>query len=370
MSIVVPVEYVWCSGANTHHDLRSKVKSVTFANEADLKDTSKVLAALPEWNFDGSSTNQAISKDTEIIIKPVAVWPHPFIAAPAFVALAECFFPNGQPTPDNTRFKAREVFENAKAKEDAPWFGLEQEYVFYKDGRPLGWPETGTPAAQGPYYCSTGATVAWGRKYAQTHYLTCLKMGLTLSGTNAEVMPGQWEYQVGPCEGISSGDHAVMARWVFLRGLEEEGVDVNFESKPMKGDWNGSGMHTNFSTKAMRAPGGIEAIEAAIKRLSVNPLREIAVYGSDNDQRLSGHHETSRLDEFSHGVGTRHTSCRIPNQVLAAKEGYFEDRRPSGSADPWLVTARLYASSCDVPAPLIDEHGTKFAPAWLAALRK
>jgi glutamine synthetase len=376
--MVFVVEYVWLSGQNTHHDIRSKIKTITSFNDADLHkfvaEPSSLANRLPVWNFDGSSTGQALGRDTEVLMKPVRTWIHPLIKdVPAFVALCECYTPQNQPTPDNTRSLARSVFErNDETLKLAPWFGLEQEYVLYKDGRPVGWPEDGSEpkVKQGPYYCSTGAHVALGRKYAELHFTTCLRMGLKLSGLNAEVMPGQWEYQVGPCEGLESGDHAVLARWVMLRILEADGLDANFDSKPKKGDWNGSGMHTNFSTAPMRAEGGFEAIEAGVKNLGVNPLREIAVYGHDNDQRLSGKHETSRLDQFDFGVGSRCTSVRIPNETQSNKRGYFEDRRPSASADPYLVTSRLFASACNISSESLDKYGSENEPSWLNALRK
>jgi len=245
---------------------------------------------------------------------------------------------------------------------------MEQEYVLYKDSRPLGWPANGFPEAQGPFYCASGPLHAFGRQLAMKHYQTCIRMGLKLSGTNAEVMPGQWEYQVGPCTGVEAGDHAVMARWVYLRVLEDsEGAayDFNVQSKPVRGDWNGSGMHTNFSTKAMRADGGFKVIEEALNRLSKTFFKDIACYGADNIERLSGHHETSRLDQFNFDVGTRHTSCRIPNQTKIEKKGYFEDRRPSASADPYLVSARLFASSCNIPSPSLDAYIERTKPDWL-----
>jgi len=370
---VVAVEYLWCSGANTHHDLRSKVKSVTVTDKElkhIMETPNHLLEKLPVWNFDGSSTGQALGRDTEILIKPIACFKHPFMTqVPSIVALCECYLPNGQPTPDNTRYIARQVFHRDDAtKKMAPWFGLEQEYVLYQHGRPLGWPAHGEPAAQGAYYCSNGV-VAYGRKYAEAHYSACVSMGLNISGTNAEVMPGQWEYQVGPCEGIEAGDQAIMARWAMLRVLEQDGIDVNFDSKPMKGDWNGSGMHTNFSTVAMRNENGIKKIHEALENLSRDPFREVAVYGNDNNQRLSGKHETSRLDHYDYGVGSRCTSIRIPNETQSNGRGYFEDRRPSASADPYLVTSRLFASSCAIPSEQLDSYGREHEPDFVKDLR-
>lgn len=388
MSCPIAVEYVWCSGKDTHHDLRSKVKTLRLAEDKlselgihfntttlteKLAVADAVLKLLPEWNFDGSSTGQAMGRDTEVLLRPKVCMPHPFrtpavTSIPTFVALCECWLPTGKPAPGNTRHLAATVFNSAEDLE--PWFGLEQEYVFYKDGRPLGWPESGEPAPQGPYYCGTGAGACFGRAYAEKHYELCLSMGLKLSGTNAEVMPGQWEYQVGPCTGIESGDHSLLARWVMLRLSELEGFEFNVDSKPKKGDWNGSGMHCNFSTAPMRVPGGLSEIKKSIERMSETFFHDVAAYGADNNERLSGAHETSRLDTFNVDVGTRNTSCRIPNATQAAGYGYFEDRRPSSSADPYLVTARLFASACAVPSEELDAYCKSISPDWLTAMRE
>lgn len=351
-------EYVWLSGKDSHHDLRSKCR--TMDGPTDIP-----LSEYPVWNFDGSSTQQALGLDTEILVKPVAVYPHPFATLPGSkVVLCECFYPDGKPTTDNTRFAARKVFDAALQEE--PWFGLEQEYVIYKNGRPYGWPTDGFPAAQGDYYCANGPT-AWGRDIAMEHYQTCLSIGLKLSGINAEVMPAQWEYQVGPCVGIEAGDHMTMARWVFLRIGEKHGVDINFDAKPVPGDWNGSGCHTNFSTKAMRAPGGKKVIIEAVERLRATARDDIKFYGIDNNRRLTGKHETSSLGEFTYGVGTRHTSVRIPNATAQADCGYFEDRRPASSADPYLVTSRLFASSVGIANDL-DAVALRQDRSWMGRL--
>lgn len=376
------VEYVWvCSDAPT--DIRSKIRVIKFDPHTDAKTKAKTdqyrhveLSDIPEWNFDGSSTGQAKGADTEIILKPVRLFDtHPFATEqvhPSVVVLCECYLPNGTPAAENTRHLARTVFDHARAAGLAPWFGLEQEYVLTKGGRPLGWPEDGSePEAQGPFYCGTGTARAHGRRYAMQHLAACQRMGLAMSGLNAEVMPGQWEYQVGPCEGIASGDEVVMARWALMRCTEAggEGVDVTFACKPKKGDWNGSGLHTNFSTAPMRvAPTGAAAIEQVIARLGTTVAKDIVFYGRNNNERLTGKHETSRLDQFSHGVGTRTTSIRIPNQVAKDQCGYFEDRRPASDADPYLVTARLFASSYDIPAPALDEASSRFCEPWMKDL--
>jgi glutamine synthetase len=367
-------EYVWLSGKNTHHDIRSKCKTL-YVTPADAKLPPTELlkkGVFPVWNFDGSSTGQAKGHNTEIVIKPVAAWPHPFGKdIPTVAVLAECYLPGtDEPTPDNTRYVARSVFD-ADTKNQKPWFGMEQEYVLVstKTGKPLGWPDRGFPAPQGPYYCATGP-VAYGRNIAMGHYEKCLKMGLKISGTNAEVMPGQWEYQVGPCEGIEMGDSLVMSRWCYLRLLEDIGVfgldlDVNFEVKPIKGDWNGSGLHTNFSTEAMRKPGGLAVIKESVKRLEKTVKNDMPFYSQFNNERMTGHHETSSWKEFTWGVGTRHTSVRIGNDVEAQGFGYYEDRRPGADADPYLLSAAVFSSSCDVPAPKLLAKLPEYTREWM-----
>lgn len=371
MPVSVIVEYVWISGQDTHHDLRSKCKTVT-----NLKDdlSAVVPADLPEWNFDGSSTGQAKGKDTEILVRPVAVYPHPFIVGtPSLVCLCDCYLPSGEPTQDNTRFIAASIFNHADAAKHEPWFGQEQEFVLMQGDLPYGWPASGEPPAQGPYYCGNGALVSFGRKYCLEHYQKCLQMGLKISGTNAEVMPGQWEYQVGPCLALEAGDHLVMSRWCFLRVLEaasEPGLDINFEVKPKKGDWNGSGLHTNFSTNETRAEGGLAKIHEYFDRLKKTFPQDIVFYGGDNDQRMTGLHETSTLNEFTFGVGTRGTSCRIPNAVQNDGKGYLEDRRPGADVDPYLVTGRLFASCCDIPCPELDVMEKELRQGWMAEVAK
>jgi len=329
-------EYVWVSGQNTYHDLRSKYKTMT-----DVAIESVTLGDFGWWNFDGSSTNQHRGSNTEINIKPVAFYPHPFMAG-AKVVLAECYYPDGTPEKGNTRKAAAELF--AKHKDEEAMFGLEQEYFIYKNGSPYMWPEGGFPSGQGEYYCGNGSQVC-GRELVIEHYQNCLTMGLKISGVNAEVAPSQWEFQVGPCIGIEEGDHMVMARWVFQRIAEKYGLEINYHPKPIKGDWNGSGCHLNFSTKKMREEGGLKYINEACENLKKTFVDDVKFYGGENNERMSGAHETSKLSEFTYGVGTRHTSVRIGNDIHAAGKGYFEDRRPASNIDPYLATARMFASS-------------------------
>jgi glutamine synthetase len=351
-------EYVWISGQDTYHDLRSKFKTMTISIDSPITD-------YPVWNFDGSSTGQNIGEDTEILIKPVALFNHPFLEN-AKVVLSECYYPDGTPTKCNTRRLAANVFEANAALE--PWYGLEQEYVILaKDGRPLGWPQGGYPSPQGPYYCGNGVHVV-GREIAMEHYQLCLQIGLRISGVNMEVMPGQWEFQVGPCPGIEAGDHLVMARWVYLRLGEKYGITISYASKPVPGDWNGSGCHTNYSTKEMRAEGGLAKILDVVQnRLPKTFMVDVPFYGNDNNKRLTGKHETSKLNEFTWGVGTRHTSIRIPNETKKNNRGYYEDRRPAAGIDPYLVTARVFISSNNLPQTL-DPAAVIQAHSWMKKL--
>lgn len=384
--VPVRASYIWISGQNTHHDIRGKDRTLYYLSEdngklplSQMSPTDLLLAGFfPEWNFDGSSTEQAKGLDTEILCRPVAAYHFPSSLAkaspsvPRYIVLCDCYLSDGvTPTPDNTRYIANNVFRSKTSDVDAlemkPWFGMEQECVLVRCAaphRPIGWPkeEGSFPPPQGAYYCGNGPSAAPGRIFSDTHYEWCLAAGLHISGTNGEVMPGQWEFQVGPCQGISMGDELVVARWLYLRMLEQtpfegEYFDLDFRGKPIAGDWNGSGLHTNFSTEATRSTGtGLLAINSCLERLKRTLPLDLCVYGDDNDKRLTGIHETSRFDQFSFGIGTRGTSVRIPNCVAHAKCGYFEDRRPAADCDPYLVSARLFASACGIDVPLFDRR--------------
>jgi glutamine synthetase len=333
-------EYVWIGG--TGNDFRCKTKTMEGTTTPSFNPDD-----YPVWNFDGSSTGQAPGKDSEVYIKPVAVYPDPFRPAGNVLVLCECCLPDGKltPIPTNTRNAAAKKF--LQQPETVPWFGIEQEYTLFHADKvtPFGWPKGGFPGPQGPYYCSAGADNAYGRRISESHYRACLYAGLKISGTNAEVMPGQWEYQVGPCTGIESGDHLMLSRYIMLRVCEDFGVVVSFEPKPIKGDWNGAGCHTNYSTKQMREPGGYELIIQAIEKMGKKHMEHISLYGKDNDQRLTGAHETAPIDKFSYGVAHRGASVRIPRTTKADGYGYFEDRRPSSNMDPYVVTSKIYQTT-------------------------
>jgi len=330
----VMAEYVWIDG--TGEGVRSKCRT--------LEGMPKKPEDCPIWNFDGSSTYQAEGSNSDMYLHPCAIFKDPFRRGHNILVLCEVYKYNHKPAETNKRKTCNEAME--KAKDSIPWFGIEQEYTLLDfDGHPFGWPKNGFPGPQGPYYCGVGANKVYGRDIVEAHYRACLYAGVKIAGCNAEVMPAQWEFQVGPCEGISMGDHLWIARYIMYRVAEEFGVVVTLDPKPMEGDWNGAGAHCNYSTLAMREKGGIKVIEAAIEKLSKNHADHIKAYdpreGKDNERRLTGHHETSSIHDFSAGVANRGSSIRIPRQVAEEGQGYLEDRRPSSNCDPYAVTEIL-----------------------------
>jgi len=323
----VQAEYVWIDGKG---ELRCKTTTVP------KKVTS--IQELRTWDFDGSSTDQAPGHDSDVYLRPAAYFPDPFRGGDNILVLAETYNSDGTPNRTNYRHHAVKIMD--QAKDAAPWFGLEQEYTLFDlDGQPFGWPKGGFPAPQGPYYCGAGAGKVFARDLIEAHYRACLYSGINISGCNAEVMPSQWEFQVGPCEGISMGDHLWMARYLLVRIAEQWGVKVSFHPKPLEGDWNGAGCHTNYSTKLMREPGGMKHMEVAIEKLSKRHNEHILVYGDDNEMRLTGRHETGHISAFSSGVANRGASIRIPRHVAEKGFGYMEDRRPASNIDPYRVTS-------------------------------
>eukprot|EP00177_Eucheuma_denticulatum_P001982 GFKZ01003535.1.p1 GENE.GFKZ01003535.1~~GFKZ01003535.1.p1 ORF type:complete len:351 (+),score=39.94 GFKZ01003535.1:469-1521(+) len=329
-------EYVWIDGYN---GLRSKARF--------LKSPPIDVSELPEWNYDGSSTNQAPGANSEVIIKPQAVFPDPFRGTPHILVMCDTYTPEGEPLPTNTRYDCAIAMETAKHLE--PWFGLEQEYFLMNPdtGKPVGFPAEGDPEPQGPYYCGLSGSKMYGRDIADAHFKACVYAGIKISGINAEVAPGQWEFQVGPAVGIEQGDMLWMARYLLERIAELKGYDVNYDPKPVKGDWNGSGCHSNFSTKPMRMPGGYQdCIVPALEKLALKHKEHIEAYGSGNEERLTGKHETASIETFKWGVADRGASCRVGSDTAEKGYGYFEDRRPAGNCDPYTVTRMLVQTCC------------------------
>eukprot|EP00898_Chlorokybus_atmophyticus_P008129 jgi/Chlat1/8317/Chrsp78S09215 len=345
----VQAEYIWLGGSIW--DIRSKTKT--------LSEKPKSPDDLPLWNYDGSSTGQAPGDDSEVYLKPRAIYPDPFRRGDNILVMCDAYIPlkpgqegDMKPIPTNTRLACAEVMD--KAAKHVPWFGIEQEYTL-KDaqtGWPLGWPTNGFPGAQGPYYCGVGTGKAIARDVVEAHYKACLYANINLSGINAEVMPSQWEYQVGPCTGIDSADQLWISRYIMLRVCEMYDVICDFDPKPIPGDWNGAGCHTNYSTVETRtAPGGFDAIQKQIEKLAIKHKltsclsllfqEHILVYGEGNERRLTGKHETASIDKFGWGVADRGKSIRVGRAVPLDDCGYYEDRRPASNMDPYEVTRMI-----------------------------
>lgn len=350
-------EYIWLGGGSVHiRELRSK------ACVQELPDNPKITD-FKEWSFDGSSTNQADGGDSDCILKPVTFVKDPIRGEGNYLVLAEVYDPDGETVhASNSRAQLRAVLD-AGGEAQEPWFGFEQEYTLFKNGAPLGWPEKGFPAPQGPYYCGVGAEEIFGRQVAEAHAKACMEAGLMYYGMNAEVMPGQWEYQVGyrgakneSGDALKISDHAYFARWLLYRVAEDFEIEVSLKNKPVQGDWNGAGMHTNFSTKDIRDNvKGRDAIKAAVDALGEKHAEHIAVYGFGNNERLTGLHETCDINTFKAGAADRGASIRIPRNVELQGYGYLEDRRPGANSDPYLVAARIVTTVCG-----IDESVFKF----------
>lgn len=345
-------EYIWIDGFG---NLRSKNRNVKTGKISSTNPTPYGIAeSLPEWNFDGSSTGQADVKDSEVILKPVYAVNDPFISGiSSLLVMCECYNTNGMPHSTNHRTQAKEIFDQYKDTE--PWYGIEQEFFLINNEthRPLGFPNSYRflPQPQKNHYCGVGSGNVGGRDFINYAYEHLLRSGLQVSGVNAEVAPGQWEFQIGPVEGIEAADQVWIMRYILQRASEvyQNGIYyVDFSAKPkfLEKDWNGSGGHTNFSTKKMREDGGLKEIENAISKLKEKHTEHILVYGEDNITRLTGTHETSDYNTFSYGIGSRNTSIRIPSEVGKNGKGYFEDRRPSSSSDPYRVTSILLKTVC------------------------
>lgn len=309
-------EYIWLDAED---NFRSKVRVIP-----------NFTGKFPEWTYDGSSTGQLHGENTDIILKPVKSYPLTTNNLEIVLVLCETYYPDGQPLPNNHRVKAKEIF--LQKKELHPWYGLEQEYFIYKNGKPLGYKE----GMSGIYYCGVGTQE--GREFIEEHLKLCLSAGLTMSGFNAEVVAGQYEYQVGPVEGLEASDQLMLSRYLLVRLGEKYGYIISFHPKPLDKE-NGSGCHCNFSTELMRTDE--KYILEAIDKLKVEHKLCIENYGKNNEMRLSGKYETSSINEFSYGYSTRNTSIRIP-----VERKYIEDRRPASNCDPYLVTSLIFRIVC------------------------
>ena len=333
------LEYIWIDGTEPTQQLRSKTKVV--------EDFKQNIQDCPEWNFDGSSTNQADGHNSDCVLKPVRLYENP-LDEDSFLVLCEVWTTDGNPHSTNHRWQLDDI-QSKYSKEDV-WVGIEQEYTLFKKGItegtfvPVGWPEDGSePSAQGDYYCGRNK----GEHIARRHMDLCIKAGIKISGINSEVMLGQWEYQIGADNPLRISDDLWVARWLMEKVCLHKHRVVSLDPKPIEGDWNGAGAHTNFSTKSMRKKDGDVVIHKAIQKLQQKHWDHIQVYGDSNEKRLTGLHETCDINTFRWGVSDRSASVRVPEQVAKNGKGYFEDRRPSANCDPYLVCHKLMETICE-----------------------
>ncbi len=332
------LEYLWLDGYTPVPNLRGKTQIKEF-------DQFPTLEQLPMWGFDGSSTKQAEGRSSDCVLKPVSIFPDCTRINGALV-MCEVMMPDGvTPHPSNGRAT---ILDDAGA-----WFGFEQEYFFYQDGRPLGFPAAGYPAPQGPYYTGVGYSNVGdiARKIVEEHLDICLNAGINHEGINAEVAKGQWEFQIFGKGSKKAADEMWVARYILQRLTEEYGLDVEYHCKPLGDtDWNGSGMHANFSTTYMREVGGKAYFEKLMDAFDKYKLEHIEVYGPDNHMRLTGLHETQAIDKFSWGVADRGASIRVPHSFVKNDyKGYLEDRRPNSQGDPYQIASRILKTIATVP---------------------
>jgi glutamine synthetase len=342
------LEYIWI---DSEENFRSKIKVVNVEikdkNEIDGKIHS-ALELIPVWTFDGSSTGQAEGFDSDVLLKPVYLTKNPFINyCTSYFVLCECY--NKDKTPHNTNKRIKLVETLKKCVDLEPLFGFEQEYILLnKEGKLYNWFNEQIPTKntkQGDYYCSAGSLNCIGRDFSNIHLELCLKAGLLICGTNAEVVASQWEYQIGPLDPLTLSDQVNISRYILHRVSElVPDCVVTLEPKPIQG-WNGSGGHINYSTKKMREENGINDIILACEKLSLTHEKHMEVYGKNNEKRMSGLHETSAMDKFTWGISNRGKSVRIPLLVNDAKCGYLEDRRPASNVDLYLATEVILEST-------------------------
>ena len=331
------LEYLWLDGYEPTPNLRGKTQIKEW-------DSFPTLEQLPMWGFDGSSTKQAEGGSSDCMLKPVRHFPDS-TRKDGILVMCEVMMPDGTPHATNKRATILD--------DDGAWFGFEQEYFFYKEGRPLGFPAAGYPAPQGMYYTGVGYSNVGdiAREIVEEHLDLCLDAGINHEGINAEVAKGQWEYQIFGKGSKKAADEMWVARYLMQRLCEKYGVDIEYHCKPLGDtDWNGSGMHANFSTTYLRESGGKDYFMALMKAFEDAREDHIAVYGPHNEMRLTGKHETASIHEFSWGVADRGASIRVPHSFVKNDyKGYLEDRRPNSEGDPYQIASQILKTIASVP---------------------
>tara|TARA_R110002051_G_scaffold96178_1_gene166204 strand:- start:677 stop:1753 length:1077 start_codon:yes stop_codon:yes gene_type:complete len=341
----VKLEYIWLDGNKPTQRLRSKTKiweydpmiTPKMQTKRSMAYNGRVIPCadeLPKWSFDGSSTKQAMGNNSDCILQPVHIIMDPQ-RLDGYLVMCEVLNSDNTPHISNKR--------HSLIEDEQYWFGFEQEYILTKNHKPLGFPIEGYPKPQGDYYCGLGAENVVGRDIVEEHLQVCLEANLNIRGTNAEVMVGQWEYQIFGEGAKKASDELWLSRFLLIRLTEKYDLKVDFKPKPVEGDWNGSGLHVNFSSDLTREVGGEEMFVSICEELGKSHSKHIEVYGEENDKRLTGLHETQHINKFSYGVSDRGASIRIPiSTVEDGWKGYLEDRRPASNADPYLLTGRIY----------------------------
>ena len=330
----IKAEYIWLDGTKPTAQIRSKTKIITPGYSMKAK--------APVWSFDGSSTNQAPGEDSDCVLNPVYTYRDPLRGKDNILVLCEVLYTDGTPHMSNTRHACAATHETHRDQQML--FGLEQEYTFFYGHHPLGFTGSPTQKEQGDFYCGVGADNIYGRDIVEEHMDACLHAGIDISGINAEVMPGQWEFQIGAVGSPKVADQLVVARWLLMRIAEKHGVTVSFAGKPAPGDWNGAGCHANVSNLEMRR--SYAACIDACVALGERASHHVENYGHGIEERLTGKHETCSYKEFRYGVSDRGASVRIPWQVERDQKGYIEDRRPNANCDPYVVTRLLTETIC------------------------
>jgi glutamine synthetase len=319
------VEYVWLDGYTPEPNLRSKVKIL------DLPDGIFFIDKIPNWGFDGSSTKQAEGNFSDCYLKPVKMYRS---NKPNSTVYVLCEVLDGDNNPHTSNYR------NSIGDEDVDfWVGFEQEYFIRSaHNQPiLGFEKRGMVDSQGTYYCGVGGHIV-GRQISNEHLDMCLEYSINIEGTNAEVALGQWEYQIFEKGKISASDDLWMSRYFLHKIAEKWGRSIELHPKPITtGEWNGSGMHTNFSNKKMREEGGESYFNSIFRAFESRTQEHIENYGSDNHLRLTGKFETQSIDKFSWGFSDRGASIRVPKIVSENWTGYLEDRRPASHADPYRI---------------------------------
>ena len=325
------LEYIWLDGYKPTQSMRSK----TMIRSG----FGGTVEECPMWSFDGSSTLQADGGDSDCLLKPVAIYPDPD-RINGYLVMCEVLNADGTPHESNGRATIDD-------DDDDFWFGFEQEYFLWdpETKLPLGFPRDQTP--QGQFYCSVGGANAFGRDIIEDHLNQCLEAGLNVEGINAEVAAGQWEYQIFAKGARDAGDQIWVSRYLAERNAEKYGLTIDWHPKPLGDtDWNGSGMHANFSNTAMRESGDEAVFTKICEAFGKNIKKHIDVYGADNHMRLTGKHETQSIDEFSYGVSDRGASIRIPiGTIEDGWKGRLEDRRPASNGDPYKIAAVIISTT-------------------------